>query len=100
MRLRVDVEELLALGQGWVHRGGAVALATEPLIAELRSLPAALPGLPALPESVEPESWGALMRAWSGAMAHQGAGLVGAATHYRAADEVCRAAATAATAAS
>ena len=93
MRLRVDVDELLALGGRWTQVGNA-ATSTGLLRAALGSLPAALPGLTPPSDLVGPAPWVEVLQHWSRTVGGHGAALSRAVTAYRAADEVCRVAAT------
>ncbi len=90
MRLQVDIDELLSLGQRWVELGSSPPGRCDALAAALRSLPGALPGVASLPDSATAPPWCRVLDAWSSAIADHGAALTASAGAYRLADDRTR----------
>jgi hypothetical protein len=94
VRLQVDIDELLALGQRWVELGSSPPVTRDALAAALRSLPGALPGVAPLPEGATAPPWCHVLDAWSSAITDHGAALTRSADAYRVADDRSRVART------
>ena len=94
MRLQVDIDELLSLGQRWVELGSSPPGRCDALAAALRSLPGALPGVAPLPEGATAPPWCHVLDAWSSAITDHGAALTRSADAYRVADDRSRVART------